>query len=77
MTRFAADWGFAMAYDADIYRAATVVIERYGSSAPLWAFKRVDEFQANEDSDGVALWRAILGAIQELQRRRPKRPRAG
>jgi hypothetical protein len=62
-----------MAYDADVYRAAKLVIERYDTDAAWWASQRVRDFQAERDAIGVSLWLAIRGAIEELQRGRKRR----
>jgi hypothetical protein len=71
----ATDQGFDMAFDADIYRAAELVIEQYSADAAWWASQRVSEFLIEGDAPGVALWTDIQEAIEELQRRRSKRRR--
>ena len=57
-----------MAYEADAFRVAKLVIERQGRNAAWWASQRLREFQVEKDAIGVDLWRAIRGAIEELQR---------
>ena len=62
-----------MKLDADIYRAAKLVIERYSADAAWWASQRVSQFLVEGDVAGVALWMTIQEAIEELQRRSKKR----
>ena len=62
-----------MAYDADVYLAAKLVMERYDANAAWWASQRVSECQAERDVIGVGLWLAIKGAIEELQRQSKQR----
>jgi hypothetical protein len=52
----------------DIYRAAKLLVDRHGEDAPIRAAERADELLAAGDIDGAAIWRAILAAIEELQR---------
>jgi len=64
-----------MTFDADIYRAAELVIERYSADAAWWASQRVSQFLVEGDAAGVALWMTIQEAIEDLQRRRSKKRR--
>ncbi len=56
--------------DPDIFRAAKLVIDQHGSDAPIRAAQRCDELAELGDLDGVAVWRKILEAIDELTRAR-------
>ena len=44
-----------MVDDLDIWRAANLLIKRYGSDAAVQAAMRADELQADGDSDGYAI----------------------
>ena len=59
-----------MINDTDIFRAAKLLIDQHGEDAPLRAAQRADELLEEGDVDGVAVWRRILEAIDELQRGR-------
>jgi len=54
----------------DIFRAAKLLIDKHGDDAPIRAAQRADELLEEGDVDGVAVWRRILEAIDELQRGR-------
>jgi hypothetical protein len=56
--------------DLDIYRAAKFLVDQHGEDAPIRAAERADELLEAGDTEGAAIWRAIMGAIEELQRRR-------
>ena len=58
--------------DIDIWRAAKVLIDRYGDEAPAEAMKRADNMEAIGDEVGTAVWRRIRQYVCELQRTRPK-----
>ena len=61
-----------MIADLDIYRAAKLLVDQYGEGASLRAAQRADTLLAEGDLDGASIWRAIVQAIEELQRdRRP------
>jgi hypothetical protein len=57
-----------MISDLDIYRAAKLLIDQHGQDAPVRAAERADQLLEEGDTEGAAIWRAIMGAIQELQR---------
>ena len=61
-----------MISDIDIWRAAQLLVKRYGTDAALQAGMRADRLLAAGDVDGAATWRAILRAIEELQRATPR-----
>ncbi len=62
-----------MTSDLDIYRAAHLLIERHGDDAPIEAAMGADELMETRDLEGVAVWKMILKAIEELlSKERPK-----
>jgi len=54
--------------DLDILRAAQLLVKRHGADAPVVAAQRADELLAAGDLDGVAVWRSITRAVDELLR---------
>ena len=56
--------------DLDIYRAAKLLIDQYGKDAAIRGAERADKFLEEGGMKGATIWRAILGAIEELQRER-------
>ncbi len=52
--------------DLDIYRSANELIEQHGEDAPIHAAMRADELMEAGDMEGVAVWKMILKAIEEL-----------
>ena len=57
----------------DTWHAAAILIKRHGApDAALIAAQRADEMLAKGDSDGHAIWKAIVEAVLELMRREPK-----
>ncbi len=61
-----------MTPDLDIYRAANLLVKRHGEDAPIHAAMRADAMLDKGDLDGVATWRRILRAVEELQGTEPK-----
>ncbi len=57
--------------DLDIYRSAQVLVKQHGPDAPIHAAMRADELLEAGDLDGVAVWRRILQAVEELGRVEP------
>ncbi len=57
-----------MTSDLDIYRSAQVLVKQHGPEAPTHAAMRADAMLEAGDLDGVAVWRRILRAVEELQR---------
>ena len=51
----------------DIFRAAKLLIDQHGEDAATRASLRADELLAERDTEGSAVWRRILEAIEELQ----------
>jgi hypothetical protein len=54
--------------DLDIYRAAKLLVNRHGEDASIRAAECADELLRAGDIEGSAIWRAIMGTIEELQR---------
>jgi hypothetical protein len=54
--------------DLDIYRAAKPLIAQHGVEAALRAAGRADQLLEDGDVEGAAIWRAIMDAVEELQR---------
>ena len=52
------------------------MVRRHESDAALQAGMRADELLAEGDVDGAAIWRAIIQAIEELQRTEPREDEA-
>jgi hypothetical protein len=57
--------------EIDIWRAATLMLKRYGEKALEESTKRVDELAAGEDYDGAAIWRRITTAVEQLANNTP------
>ncbi len=58
--------------DLDIRRGAGVLIKQYGQDAPIHAAMRADAMREAGDLDGLAVWKRILRAVEELQETVPK-----
>jgi hypothetical protein len=61
-----------MVSELDIWRAANLLVKRYGDDAGFVAAQRADKMLANGDVDGLTVWKSILRAIGELARLEPK-----
>ena len=61
-----------MTHDFDINRAAKVIIKQYGEDAPIYAAMRADAMLEAGDLCGLATWKRILRAVEELQSAEPK-----
>jgi hypothetical protein len=57
--------------DAEIWRAALLMVKRYGDDAMLEAIARGNELLAASDWDGAAVWHKIIDAIERLQVKAP------
>lgn len=55
-----------MTSDADIWRTANLLVKQQGEEAPIHAAMRADELLAAGDLDGLAVWKRIAKAIDEL-----------
>ncbi len=56
----------------DLWRAARIMVKRYGDGAATEAAMRADEFLDQGNLDGQRLWMRIMLTIEELQRDRPR-----
>ena len=63
-----------MTSDIDIWRAAKLLVDRYGDGALVEAMKRADALAAQGDAAGKVAWLRILEAIEELQSTVPSGP---
>ncbi len=52
--------------DLDIYRTANLLIQQHGEDAPIHAAVQADALLDAGDLGGVATWRRILRAVEEL-----------
>ncbi len=61
-----------MTSEFDIYRSANLLVKQYGEDAPIHAAMRADAMLGAGDLDGLATWKRILRAVEELQGSEPK-----
>ncbi len=61
-----------MTSELDIYRSANLLVKRHGEDAPIHAAMRADAMLDKGDLAGVATWKRILRAVEELQGAVPK-----
>ncbi len=61
-----------MTPDLDIYRSANLLVKQHGEDAPIHAAMRADAMLETGDLDGLATWKRILKAVEELQGTVPK-----
>jgi hypothetical protein len=52
--------------EIDIWRAATLMLKRYGDRALEESASRADELASAGDDSGVAVWRRISDAVGKL-----------
>jgi len=60
--------------EIDIWRAATLMLKRYGDKALEQSDLRVDELTAAGDHDGADTWRRITTAVEQLANTTPSGP---
>jgi hypothetical protein len=60
--------------EIDIWRAAQLMLKRYGDKALEESPARADELAATGDDDGEATWRRIMAAVAELANTAPPGP---
>jgi hypothetical protein len=60
--------------DIDIWRAATLMLKRYGENAHNESTARAAELATEGDHDGVAVWRRITDAVAQLANTTPPGP---
>jgi hypothetical protein len=58
----------------DIWRAANLMIKRYGNRALEESTARADELAAGGDHDGAVTWRRIANAVAQLANNTPTGP---
>ncbi len=58
--------------DLDLYRAANFLVKQHGEDAPIHAAMRADAMLEAGDLDGLAVWRRILRAVEEIQGVEPR-----
>ena len=56
-----------MVPEADIWRAAALLIREHGGEAAVTAAKRAGEMRDQADWDGQRVWRRIRRAVVKLQ----------
>lgn len=60
--------------EIDIWRAANLMLKRYGEMALEESEARADELAAADDYNGVAVWRRIRDAVAQLTNKTPPGP---
>ena len=60
-----------MPTDLDVFRTTAVLIREHVDGATLEAAHRADSFLEQGNMDVVRVWRAVLKAVEELQRTEP------
>jgi len=60
--------------EIDIWRAATLMLKRYGEKALEQSATRADELAADGDHDGADTWRRITAAVVQLANTTPPGP---
>ena len=60
--------------EIDIWRAATLMLKRYGDKALEQSDRRVDEFTAAGDYNGGDTWHRITAAVEQLTNITPPGP---
>ena len=58
-----------MPSDKEIYQSASVLIRQHGDGAGFHAAMRADAMLETGDLDGLAVWKRIIRAIDELTSR--------
>jgi hypothetical protein len=64
-------WLIARLPEIDIWRAATLMLKRYGEKALEESVARADELFTEQDHDGAAVWRRIIDAVSQLANTTP------
>jgi hypothetical protein len=60
--------------EIDIWRAANLMLKRYGEKALEESSTRADELAADGDHDGASTWRRITVAVEQLANNVPPGP---
>ncbi len=61
-----------MTSDLDIYRTANVLVKHYGEDAAPEVAQRADAMLEKGSLDGQRVWKRVLAAVKEIQRREPR-----
>ncbi len=61
-----------MTDDIDVYRSATLLIDKHGAEASIHAAMKADDMLERGDMDGRAVWLRIVDAIKDMQRETPR-----
>jgi hypothetical protein len=59
--------------EIDIWRAAQLMLKRYGDNALEESAARANELALAGDDDGAATWRRIMAAVEQLANKTPPR----
>jgi hypothetical protein len=60
--------------EIDIWRAAHLLLKRYGERALDESAARADELALAGDDDGAPTWRRIMAAVTQLANKTPSGP---
>ncbi|HXC90644.1 MAG TPA: hypothetical protein VNV18_10820 [Stellaceae bacterium] len=60
--------------EIDIWRAALLMLKRFGDNAPKESAMRVGNLETEGDRDGAATWRRIADAVEQLANTTPTGP---
>ena len=60
--------------EIDIWRAANLMLKRYGDKALEESGQRADDLAAAGDDNGAATWRRITAAVDQLANNTPPGP---
>ena len=60
--------------EIDIWRAANLMLKRYGDKAHEQSVTRAEELAADGDHDGAVTWRRITDAVLQLANTTPPGP---
>jgi hypothetical protein len=61
----------ALIPEIDIWRAAQLMLKRYGDNALEESAARANELALAGDDDGAATWRRIMAAVEQLANKTP------
>ena len=62
--------------EIDIWRAALLMLKRFGDNAPKESAMRAGNLETEGDRDGAAIWRRITDAVEQLANPNAGRPGA-
>ncbi len=60
-----------MTSDIDIWRSVNLLVKQHGEDAPIEAAMRANAMLEKGDLKGLAVWKRILRAVEELRRAQP------